>query len=120
MIEQDYHLHGSKPWRIKSSDEHVGARTNRSMCGPARRFPNGKLRFLLQREIERLTANPPAPRLRRDRLRGSHGSLKSIGSHKIYQERRKLAVWTPVTSENLIRDGHLPGIAAAQPRFALR
>jgi hypothetical protein len=27
MIGQDYHLLGSKPWRIKSSDEHVGART---------------------------------------------------------------------------------------------
>jgi len=30
MIEQDYHLLGSKRWRIKWSDEHVGARTNRS------------------------------------------------------------------------------------------
>jgi hypothetical protein len=27
MIGQDYHLLGSKPRRIKSSDEHVGART---------------------------------------------------------------------------------------------
>jgi hypothetical protein len=27
MIEQDYYLLGSKPWRIKLSDEHVGART---------------------------------------------------------------------------------------------
>jgi len=25
MIRQDYHLLGSKPWRIKSSNEHVGA-----------------------------------------------------------------------------------------------
>jgi len=35
MIEQDYHLLGSKPWRIKSSDEHVGART--TSLGYARR-----------------------------------------------------------------------------------
>jgi len=27
MIGQDYHLLGSKPWRIRSSDERVGART---------------------------------------------------------------------------------------------
>src|SRR4029077_4690516 len=87
------------------------------MYGPARRCQNDSLRFLLTREPERLTANPPAPRLRRDRLRGSH---KSAGSHKIYQECRKLAARTPLTAENLICDGHLPGIAAAEPRFALQ
>src|ERR1700730_3061493 len=117
MIEQDYYLLGSKPWRIKSSDEHVGARMDRSMCGPAPCFQKGQSPFLLQRGTERLTVNPSAPRLRRERLRGSH---KSVGSYKIYQKCRKLAARTPLTSENLIYDGHLSGIAAAEPRFSSR